>query len=50
MEYIIKSNVDVTQNKGLLISLQRAKAVKYFSEQQKRSRKPKGLQLRFYFV
>jgi len=34
----------------LLFSLQRDKAVKYFSGKQKRSRKPKGLQLRFYFV
>lgn len=50
LEYIIKSNVAVTQNKGLLFSLQRDKAVKYFSGKQKRSRKPKGLQLRFYFV
>ena len=47
LEYIIKSNVAVTQNKGLLFSLQRDKAVKYFSGKQKRSRKPKGLKLRF---
>ena len=43
LEYIIKSNVAVTQNKGSLFSLQRAKAVKYFSGQQKKEPQAEGL-------
>ncbi len=51
LEYIIKSNVAVTQNKGLLFSLQRDKAVKYFSGKQKREPEAEGLTAPcFHFV